>query len=132
MNCLTRSEYPIKRARVERSSSIVEVGPESPSLPMNYISQKHKVKQPDPYDFNDDEQSINPATVSKRMFRSSRDDFLNKRMVCALYVIICCQFTLVVFAEMPTTLVLMSFSSCYFQNLISDYCFFPYCQKRKS
>jgi hypothetical protein len=69
---------------MERSSSIVEVGPESPSLPMNYLSQKHKVKQPDPYDFNDDEQSINPATVSKRMFRSSRDDFLNKRMVCAL------------------------------------------------
>ncbi|XP_062591831.1 mediator of RNA polymerase II transcription subunit 13-like [Saccostrea cucullata] len=73
------SEYPVKRARVERACSLVEVGPQSPGLPSN-LSQKHKTKQPDPYDFNDDEQSINPATVSKRMFRSSRDEFMNKKM----------------------------------------------------
>ena len=79
-----RSEYPVKRARVERSSSVVDLGPESPSLSINHQSQKHKTKQPDPYDFNDDEQSINPATVSKRMFRSSRDEYMNKKMVCLL------------------------------------------------
>ena len=77
-----RSEYPVKRARVERSSSVVDLGPESPSLSISHQSQKHKTKQPDPYDFNDDEQSINPATVSKRMFRSSRDEYMNKKMVC--------------------------------------------------
>lgn len=73
------SEYPVKRARVERSSSVVEIGPESPSLSLNHQSQKHKTKQPDPYDFIDDEQSINPATVSKRMFRSSRDEYINNK-----------------------------------------------------
>lgn len=81
---LFRSEYPVKRARVERSSSVVEIGPESPSLSLNHQSQKHKTKQPDPYDFIDDEQSINPATVSKRMFRSSRDEYINNKKMVVL------------------------------------------------